>query len=128
MWNSLVSLVLLPLAFLAGSYWGPAGIAAAWVMAYPLNAVPLYVRLRRRIDLSNREFFAAVWPALNGVLIMAAVVMGIKTLVAGPFPIHQGWRLALEAGSGVVVYVCTLMLFHRPRLSAFRRAFGMMKG
>jgi O-antigen/teichoic acid export membrane protein len=128
MWNSIASLMLLPLAFLAGSRWGPAGIAAAWVMAYPLNAVPLYIRLKRRIALDNRECFAAVWPALSGVIAMTAVVAAVKMLLAGPFQVTAAWRLVIESATGAVAYASMLLLFHRPRVSAFRRAMLMLRG
>ena len=127
MWNSLLSLVLLPLAFLAGSHWGPAGIAAAWVVAYPINAVPLYIRLRRRIVFSNREFLAAVWPALSGIMVMTLAVLAVKVLLAGHPQIAMGWRLAVEVAAGAGAYAGTLLLFHRARIFAFRRAMGMLR-
>jgi O-antigen/teichoic acid export membrane protein len=128
MWISILSLVLLPLAFLAGSHWGPAGIAAAWVLSYPLNAVPSYLRLARRIDMSAAEFVRALWPALNGVLVLAAVVLLAKALLSRFFHINLGVLLGVEVACGAVAYGSVLMLFHRKRVFAFRRALGSLKG
>ena len=68
MWNDLMALVLLPVAFVIGSRWGVAGIAFGWVVGYPFIAIPLAVKTLRTIDMPFREYLQALRPALDGQL------------------------------------------------------------
>ena len=83
MWNGIISMIVLPAAFFFGSHWGIVGIAAAWVVAYPVNAVPLYWRVHQKIGLAHAEFFRAILPAITGSVFMALVVVASKLLLDG---------------------------------------------
>ena len=85
MWNGILSMFVLPMAFFFGSHWGIVGIAAAWVVAYPVNAIPLYWRVHRKIGLTHREFFRALLPAINGSVVMSLGVLASKSLLNGHF-------------------------------------------
>ncbi len=85
MWNGIISMIVLPAAFLFGSRWGIAGIAAAWIVAYPVNAVPLYWRVHQKIGLTHVEFFRTLLPAINGTVFMSLVVLASKSLLNGHF-------------------------------------------
>jgi teichuronic acid exporter len=126
MWNGIISAVALPIAFLFGSHWGPQGIAAAWVVAYPINAIPLYLRASRRISLSITELWHALLPATHGTLLMALVVLVVQMLLSGHFTMVT--RLVIQILSGAIVYIAVVLLFHRDRLSMFRRGIGLLAG
>jgi O-antigen/teichoic acid export membrane protein len=126
MWNGIISAVALPIAFLIGSHWGPQGIAAAWVVAYPINAVPLYLQASRRISLSKAEFWRALSPATHGTLLMALVLSVVRLLLSGHFAMVT--RLVIQVLSGAIAYVAVVLLFHRDRLAVFRRGFGLLAG
>jgi O-antigen/teichoic acid export membrane protein len=126
MWNGIISLVALPIAFVIGSHWGAQGIAAAWVVAYPINAVPLYLRASRRISLSIAEFWHAVLPATHGTLIMALVVLVVQVLLFGHLTMVT--RLVIQVLSGAIAYIAAVLLFHHDRLAVFRRGFGLLTG
>ena len=126
MWNGIISAVALPIAFLIGSHWGPQGIAAAWVVAYPINAVPLYLRASRRISLSIAEFWHVLLPATQGTLLMALVVLVVQVLLSGHFTMVT--RLAIQVLTGAIAYIAVVLLFHHDRLSMFRRGIGLLAG
>ncbi len=84
-WNGILSMIVLPAAFFFGSRWGIEGIAAAWVVAYPVNAFPLYWKVQRKIGLTHIEFFRALLPAITGTFFMVLVVLASKSLLDGHF-------------------------------------------
>lgn len=91
MWNGIISAVVLPAAFFFGSQWGIAGIAAAWVIAYPVNAVPLYWRVHQKVGLPHREFFRALWPAISGSALMCLAVMAAQQILDGQLGHEVRW-------------------------------------
>jgi O-antigen/teichoic acid export membrane protein len=116
MWNSLAALFVLPLSFYVGSRWGTVGIAAGWVVVYPILQLPLFARVFRRIDLPLSAYLGALWPALSGCVVMAIAIAALK------FVLHEAWplyaRLAAEIVAGALVYGAVLFLFHGGRLRA----------
>jgi PST family polysaccharide transporter len=123
MWNGIISAVVIPLGFLIGSHWGTQGIAAAWVIAYPVNAIPLYLRLSRRIFLTKAEFWHALSPAVHGTLLMALMV-GAAQLISGHFTV--GTRLVVQVLTGAITYVAVILILHRDRLVLFRRSLSLV--
>ena len=57
MWNSVVAMIVLPISFYIGSRWGTVGIAAGWVVIYPLVQLRLFSRIFRRLHLARSEYF-----------------------------------------------------------------------
>jgi teichuronic acid exporter len=125
MWNGIVSTIILPVAFVCGSHWGITGIAAAWAVAYPVNALPIYWRLRQRISLSNADVLRALAPATTSAAFMAIVVMLAKLL----FP-QSGHplRLAIQVAAGIVSYSLSLFLWHRNRVVVFWSGLSRLRG
>jgi len=120
MWNDLAALAVLPVAFYIGSHRGTAGIAWAWVIAYPLIVLPLYHKTLRTIGMRNSDYLRALRPALEGTLVMIlAVELTKRYVVAGWSPLAQ---LVSEVAVGALVYIATLRLRHADRLSALINA------
>jgi O-antigen/teichoic acid export membrane protein len=119
MWNSLAALAVLPVSFYLASHWGTAGIAAVWVVVYPVLHAPLFSRVFRGVGLGRGEYFAALWPAISGCLVMTVAVLLVK------FAMGQGWplaaRLAAEIGVGAAAYAVVLLSFHRNYLRGIQR-------
>jgi PST family polysaccharide transporter len=111
------ALILMPIAFYVGSRWGPAGIACGWGVAYPVIAVCLYRRTFRKINMTWRNYWGAIRPALNGSLVMATAVGMLKYLFISSFPLSV--RFGLEVLVGGVAYLLTLIVFYRDRFSVF---------
>jgi O-antigen/teichoic acid export membrane protein len=119
LWNNVLALVLLPMAFLAGSRWGIVGIAAGWAIGHPLIMVRLYRRVAERTELRAREYFNAVLPALRAATIMVAAVLLLKLFTQGLPP---AIRLPLYVAVGACTYGGVVWLFDRERVRAIWRA------
>ena len=111
MWNSVIAMIVLPITFYIGSRWGTVGIAAGWVVIYPVVQLPLFFRTLRRIDLPGSEYLRALWPALSGCAAMALSIQGFKSFFKGVLPLYV--YFSLEIGCGIFAYGIVLILFHR---------------
>ena len=118
MWNSIASAIVMPVSFYyAGTRWGTVGLGAAWVLVYPLIAAGFFWRVFRKIDLPATEYFIALWPAVSGTALMAAVVLTVGALSSARW--SPGWRLTTQVASGVVTYGLACLVLHGERLKAF---------
>lgn len=126
MLNSLVSVVIYPLAFWIGSGWGPVGLALGWVVAQPLTLIAPYRHLLGVCHLSVGNYLRALWPATSGVFVMAISVLAVQGLVL------EGATSLLRLGVGVllggVAYGGTVVMFHRSRLHPFIQLIKDRKG
>jgi PST family polysaccharide transporter len=116
MWNELAALVLLPVSFYWGSRWGTAGIAWAWVVAYPFIVLPLYYKTFQTIGMKTGEYLRALRPAITGTILMIPAVEWVRHSLSPTWSLPL--RLFLEVAAGALVYVAILWLFHRERLVA----------
>lgn len=123
MWNAVARAVAMPVAFAVGSRWGAGGIAAMWVLVYPAFLVPMYRLMFRSLQMPLRQYLAPIWPSLRGVLVMAAVLIGVR-LVLDPegSPVA---RLGVQVGVGGVTYLLTGLLPQRERV---RRLVALLVG
>jgi O-antigen/teichoic acid export membrane protein len=119
MWNDLRALLILPIAFYIGSHWGTVGIAWGWVAAYPLVALPLYWRTFRAISMPLDAYMQALRPAIDGTLMMVVAVAFLRWKLPSDLPVLM--RLILEVAAGGIVYIFTLLLFHRDRMMTLFR-------
>lgn len=113
--NGIFALLVMPTAFLVGSRWGSAGVATAWIVAYPVIVAPVYVRLFRKIDMRLSSYLSAVGPSVSGTLAMAASVLALRLVL--PSTLAPAARLAAQVACGAVVYAVWLALFHRGRIA-----------
>jgi len=119
MWRMVAAALVMPATFyFSGQRWGTVGLATAWVVVDPLLAVPLYWRVFSKIDLSLRAYFAALWPALSGTALMAAVVIAVGVFSGGTWTPRL--RLAAQIAAGAISYGLGCVVLHRGRLRAFR--------
>jgi hypothetical protein len=127
MWANISSLAIFPVVFWRASLnSGAVGIAAAWILVYPLNAIPIFLRARNRIQLSSISFFKALWPGLSSTMLMVGSVLLLKLAIPARMP--EVLRLLVLIAAGAVVYVSTILIVHRSRLGMFRTAFGLLRG
>ena len=119
MWRMVAAAVVMPICFYVGGlHWGTVGIAMAWVLVDPVFSLVLYRRVFSRIALSPRAYVAALWPALSGTALMAAVVLAVGVFSGTSW--SAGARLAAQIGAGVVTYGLACFVLHRERFVAFR--------
>jgi O-antigen/teichoic acid export membrane protein len=109
---SLVAFFILPIGFyIGGKLYGSVGIAAVWVTLYPMVLLFAYAKIFRIIELSPREYFASIVPALSGTAFMIVVISGLKFFL----PTHMALpvRLAILVGFGFATYAGSVFLLHR---------------
>jgi len=119
--NGILALIVMPGSFLLGSLWGPAGVAAGWIVGYPITVLPMYMRLGQRIGLTARQYIDSIVPALSASAAMIAAVLAVRWSLSAADPLVL--RVAAQVGTGAAVYCGVLLLFHRARLDRVRRAF-----
>jgi teichuronic acid exporter len=114
MFSNLAALVIMPSAFYVGSRWGPSGIAWGWIVAYPFVALPLYLRVFRRIGMSFRTYLEAIRPALNGAVAMIVIVSLCRWALPPSWPLYA--RFGTELAGGGAAYVMVLAMLHADRI------------
>ncbi|MGB6978366.1 MAG: lipopolysaccharide biosynthesis protein [Candidatus Acidiferrales bacterium] len=124
MWATTGAAVAMPIAFLIGSRWGTSGIAAAWVVAYPLIMIPMYYKVLSITGVRVREYLLVVLPALNASAIMAVVLILIRSMIAAR-P-HSIMGLSILVIAGIVAYAAALFAFHRERVSVILHTLTRM--
>jgi teichuronic acid exporter len=104
----------MPVAFYVGSRWGTVGIACGWLVAYPMVISPVYYRVFKLTELSPKEYWNVIYPALISTLIMAAAVMSGRFVLANRLSdLHT---LSVLMVTGVVAYSATLFVCFRGRV------------
>lgn len=117
--NAALGCVVMPVALYVGSHWGIAGVAYAWVTAYPMV---LFANLRRMlpvIGISLRAVAERVAPALCSAAGMYGAVWAVRMAWGGAGGVTV---LMLEIAAGVCSYALLSMLCNRALLvELFRR-------
>jgi O-antigen/teichoic acid export membrane protein len=126
MWAMIGAAIVMPVAFFIGSRWGTVGIAAAWVAAYPVIMVPMYYRVFQKTDMRPKEYFSVVAPAVSASIIMAIVVLLVRSTLPDRFHSLLGLSLLVLAGAGS--YAGTLLAFYRHRVTVLIHAVRTMLG
>jgi teichuronic acid exporter len=124
--NSIVSAIVLPLAFLIGSRWGTSGVAAAWLVAYPLVAIPLCLVVLRKMEMSVPAYLRSLWPALSGSLIMVPSVLAVQAALDPAWPALA--RLLIQVLAGAVAYAGALFFLHRSEVEGLRQVVRTFRG
>jgi O-antigen/teichoic acid export membrane protein len=103
----LVSALLMPLGFAAGSRWGLLGVTSAWLIVYPLIYATLLYLALKELHMRIRDLLRSSAPVLTSNLSMAVVVLVIRELLDGYSPLG---RLAVLGSSGMVTYAASMAL------------------
>ncbi len=114
---NLLGLLVMPVAFIFGSRWGTAGVAAGWITAYPVLVVaPMMYLTFRQVDLRITEYLRALAPAVSGVLLMCLAVVATRQLHPASMP--RVMSLAADIATGAAAYPAALLLLYRDRMLA----------
>jgi PST family polysaccharide transporter len=114
--RTLIAVVLMPILFFIGSRWGLTGVAAGWIVGYPLASLPAYLLTLRLLQMTPGDYLRAIWPALSATLVMVVTVALVR-LVAAEWPLVA--RFALEVTVGAATYAGLVFFQHRGRVEAF---------
>lgn len=117
--------VILPVGFYLGSRWGAPGIAAAWVIMYPLSVIPFYWRALHQIELSFREYFSALSTAIQGTIVLTVAVLAAKHNLPSGLPLIM--HLGLLTMTGVAAYITFILAFHKDRVRAFKQTINLLR-
>ncbi len=112
--NSLMGALVLPIGFYAGIQWGVIGLAAAWVISYPILMCLAAIWVLPIIGVKPRELIRAVTPPVIAGTIMYGMVEGLAlTLPTSLSPIVT---LAVLVVAGGAVYSGFMLIFARERI------------
>jgi len=115
---SLISFVVMPVAFLVASRWGTNAVAASWLILSPVTVLPFAVKLFRSIGLRYRDYLGMLMPALAGCAVMVATVVAVRTWVVGDqMPVAA--RLSVQVAVGGAAYLGFLWIFYREKLDRY---------
>lgn len=122
--NGLTGAILMPVAFLVGAQWGVAGLAWAWVVAYPLYTLASAARTLPVLGLAARQIAGAVLPPLAAALLMAALVLLVRDALAGWPPVPE---LAVLVAVGAASYGVALLVVARAQATEFLNAIVLRR-
>ncbi len=111
--SAVLGAVLMPLCYMVGVHWGAPGIAASWLVAYPLLTIISAAWIMPLIGVKARDLKDALLPPTLGALAMA---LGVTLLERALPPMPALARLGLEVATGGAIYACWMVTFARDRL------------
>jgi teichuronic acid exporter len=114
---TLFSLVVLAPLFYAGSHWGTTGVAAAWIIGFPIASYPSYRAVFRLIDLDAKTYVKTLWPPLAASLAMAVMVVAVRVVMPDTLPLAV--RFACEVAVGGLTYLAVIRLRYWARIQRF---------
>ena len=109
-----------------GARWGVEGVAAGYLAASLLNAVPALYFCARQIGIRFGELVRCVAPAMAAALFMVGVLRALAPLLAQAH-LNALLALLLQVGAGVVAYGAASVVLLRPQLLSLRSLIGFQK-
>jgi hypothetical protein len=103
----------MPLCYMVGVHWGASGIAASWLVAYPLLTIISAVWIMPLIGVKARDLRDALLPPVLAALAMALGVTALDRALPAMSPLL---RLSLEVGTGGAIYAGWMLAFARGQL------------
>jgi O-antigen/teichoic acid export membrane protein len=124
---NLLLLLVMPVAFWIGAvHWQASGVAAAWLVAYPVLTLWMVRETLTEVGLSWRALARHLWPPVMATLVMTGVVVPVLWATASwSGPLVFG-RLVLATVSGAGAYAGILFRFHRSATLEIRDLAGWL--
>jgi O-antigen/teichoic acid export membrane protein len=118
--TSIFGALLMPAAFLIGTRWGVIGMAAAWLVAYPILLIVAVQRTLPALGLRAGELVTAAAPSVGA----AAVMVGVVAALDGVVPLPDFARLPVLVAAGGAAYAGVLWVGAR---GAVREAVALVR-
>jgi len=116
---TVVMAVVLPVAFIIGAWYaGTTGVAAAWMVCYPIGVLPLARLALKVTGLTLGRYVRALAPPVASTALMAVAVLLGRVL--GPEHRDPLAGLLLDSVVGAGVYAILLLTLHRHRVDSIR--------
>jgi O-antigen/teichoic acid export membrane protein len=113
-------------AVVIGARWGTEGVAAAYLAANLVNAVPALYFSTRLIGVGVGALLRAIAPAMAAALLMVGVLHASGQLLAQS--VHSAWLVLLvQVAIGVIAYGAASVLLLRAQLVSLRSLLGFQK-
>ncbi|MGH9876885.1 MAG: lipopolysaccharide biosynthesis protein [Nitrososphaerales archaeon] len=110
--NTLILLLIMPFAFWCGAVWsGSMGVAAAWVVIYPILRAGIAQVALGEIDVSWGVLWEQLWPPIFATAVMLSTVLMVHTGISSWDSSHAAARLVVISLSGAAVYLICLFGF-----------------
>ena len=113
-------------AVVAGARWGIEGVAAAYLAANAVNAVPALYFSARLVDLGLGALARSVAPAVAAALVMVGVLRVTAPLLAHALD-NALAALLVQVAIGVLAYGAASLVLLRPQLLSLRALVGFHK-
>jgi hypothetical protein len=94
-----------------------------WVLLYPLSAAPIIWRTLAATELSVWSYVRSMMPALRASLVMVVMVLGVRWLTPGVWPLAV--RFAISVLTGMLSYLAVMYIAERQRIGEL---FRLMRG
>jgi O-antigen/teichoic acid export membrane protein len=106
-----IGAAMMPIAYLVGIRFGAIGLAAAWLLVYPIYCSITVKIAGRAMGLGVRDVVPAVVPGIACSAAMAVVVLGVAQLL--PAQLAHPIRFAILVATGSISFGTILLLFAR---------------
>ena len=124
---TIAATLIMPILFYAGTRWGTAGVAIAWVIGYPTCVLPMFLgQVLRVTGMTLGGYARALSPAAGATLLMAVTVWSVRVVSPATWP--AGLHLATQGLAGVAAYGLVLYGVHRARVREFWRLLRAIRG
>lgn len=122
--NVLWASIIMPLAFIIGSYWGIKGLSFAWLAAYPAVFYGNLLRMQKLISLENLKVVLQemLWPAFASLVMYCAVIIVKEAFTAN---MNARYVLITSTSVGGLTYLTIMLVFYRNSCKEF---LGLLKG
>lgn len=131
LFNSLLCALFMPAAFWVGARSGIEGISLAWLLVYPFLFLIMLWNSIRIIRISMKEYWTNLLPVMEGSLVMALLVFGLKYIMGQRLFFSEKWasslllfpglgqwfRLVFTCLFGAFGYLAFLWMVHRSLLN-----------
>lgn len=123
---SLISLAVLPAAYMVAAYLGDiTTVALARLVTYPLLYAGLVYFLLRELKVSAKSFWYSARPPVIAASIMLMVVASFEAFAQ---PLGATARLLLSIGIGGAVYFITFHLLFPEEVKQVKQAWAVLRG
>ena len=113
LYTSVATAIVMPIACLIGSRWGPTGIAMAWLVVHPVQTYVTLSKVQRILDLRLRDYIGSLRLGIDGSIVMAVAVLMIREWLPVDSVVV---RLIVEIVGGALVFIAVTLLLHLNRL------------
>ncbi len=121
-YNLGLAMVVMPLAFIAGSPWGLMGVSLAWLIAFPVVFFTMLARSVGYLNVTLAQVFRAMAPPALSSMAMLLSIYALKTSLGDALPVAAA--LFIYVASGVLVYV---LLSLGPQKRRFHEVLALVR-